>query len=161
MKEILKNLNVEAIETHGFNFDLKKYDVIDITHVNKLDIFHGAFRRILTVEEYLEKMLSKGHGLYFDEKVYYRVNLLPDIINIHKRNLENYISNEIELARQDRYKIQLFLTHPKHELSVKNAMHFYRVGYDLDFIRKRLEGKVKDVEEFMEYLQKREGQIAN
>ena len=66
----------------------------------------------------------------------------------------------LELAKKDRYKIQSYLIHPQYEIFVKNAIQFYELGFDLDFVKKRLDGRVKDVDEFLLYLENRKNQIA-
>lgn len=155
MKNVLKKFNLTIVETHGFKVDFEKYDIVDFTFVEEGDIFHITLRKVISAEEYLATLLRKGYGIFLDGKVYYKVNLIPDVINIKKKSFEEYIANELELSKKDRYKIQAYLVHPKYEIFVRNAMQFYELNFDLNFIRKRLDGRVKDVDEFMLYLERK------
>lgn len=160
MINILKQFNLTVVDTHGFKVNFEKYDIVDFSYIEKTDVFHRTLKRVITAEEYLTTLLNKGYGIFLNGKVYYKVNLIPEIINIKKKNLENYIANQILLAEKDRYRIQKYLAHPKHELFVRNAIQFYERGFDLDFVKKRLDGRVKDVDEFLLYLKNRKNRIA-
>lgn len=160
MMSVLKKFDVTAVETYGFKIDFEKYDIVDFTCIRKTDIFYKTHWKIISAEEYLLTLLRRGYGVFLDEKVYYMTNLIPDIINAKRKNFESYITEMLELAKKDRYKIQSYLIHPQHEIFVKNAIQFYELGFDLDFVKKRLDGRVKDVDEFLLYLENRKNQIA-
>ena len=160
MMSVLKKFDVTAVETYGFKIDFEKYDIVDFTCIRKTDIFYKTHWKIISAEEYLLTLLRRGYGIFLDEKVYYMTNLIPDIINAKRKNFESYITEMLELAKKDRYKIQSYLIHPQHEIFVKNAIQFYELGFDLDFVKKRLDGRVKDVDEFLLYLENRKNQIA-
>lgn len=160
MMSVLKKFDVTAVETYGFKIDFEKYDIVDFTCIRKTDIFYKTHWKIISAEEYLLTLLRRGYGVFLDEKVYYMTNLIPDIINAKRKNFESYITEMLELAKKDRYKIQSYLIHPQYEIFVKNAIQFYELGFDLDFVKKRLDGRVKDVDEFLLYLENRKNQIA-
>lgn len=160
MMSVLKKFDVTAVETYGFKIDFEKYDIVDFTCIRKTDIFYKTYWKIISAEEYLLTLLRRGYGIFLDEKVYYMTNLIPDIINAKRKNFESYITEMLELAKKDRYKIQSYLIHPQYEIFVKNAIQFYELGFDLDFVKKRLDGRVKDVDEFLLYLENRKNQIA-
>lgn len=160
MMSVLKKIDVTAVETYGFKIDFEKYDIVDFTCIRKTDIFYKTHWKIISAEEYLLTLLRRGYGIFLDEKVYYMTNLIPDIINAKRKNFESYITEMLELAKKDRYKIQSYLIHPQYEIFVKNAIQFYELGFDLDFVKKRLDGRVKDVDEFLLYLENRKNQIA-
>lgn len=160
MMSVLKKFDVTAVETYGFKIDFEKYDIVDFTCIRKTDIFYKTHWKIISAEEYLLTLLRRGYGIFLDEKVYYMTNLIPDIINAKRKNFESYITEMLELAKKDRYKIQSYLIHPQYEIFVKNAIQFYELGFDLDFVKKRLDGRVKDVDEFLLYLENRKNQIA-
>lgn len=160
MMSVLKKFDVTAVETYGFKIDFEKYDIVDFTCIRKTDIFYKTHWKIISAEEYLLTLLRRGYGIFLDEKVYYMTNLIPDIINAKRKNFESYITEMLELAKKDRYKIQSYLIHPQYEIFVKNAIQFYELGFDLDFVKKRLDGRVKDVDEFLLYLENRKNQMA-
>ena len=160
MMSVLKKFDVTAVETYGFKIDFEKYDIVDFTCIRKTDIFYKTHWKIISAEEYLLTLLRRGYGVFLDEKVYYMTNLIPDIINAKRKNFESYITEMLELAKKNRYKIQSYLIHPQYEIFVKNAIQFYELGFDLDFVKKRLDGRVKDVDEFLLYLENRKNQIA-
>ena len=160
MMSVLKKFDVTAVETYGFKIDFEKYDIVDFTCIRKTDIFYKTHWKIISAEEYVLTLLRRGYGIFLDEKVYYMTNLIPDIINAKRKNFESYITEMLELAKKDRYKIQSYLIHPQYEIFVKNAIQFYELGFDLDFVKKRLDGRVKDVDEFLLYLENRKNQIA-
>ena len=159
MMSVLKKFDVTAVETYGFKIDFEKYDIVDFTCIRKTEIFYKTHWKIISAEEYLLTLLRRGYGIFLDEKVYYMTNLIPDIINAKRKNFESYITEMLELAKKDRYKIQSYLIHPQYEIFVKNAIQFYELGFDLDFVKKRLDGRVKDVDEFLLYLENRKNQI--
>lgn len=161
MLDVLKKFNLTIVETHGFKVDFEKYNIVDFSCVGKTDIFHVTLRKVITAEEYLTALLKKGYGIFLDGKVYYEVSLIPEVMNNKKKNLEEYISRKVELSKMDRYKIQKYLTHPQNELFVRNAMQLYELNFDLDFIKRKLEGRVKNVEEFMLYLENNKKDIAS
>lgn len=160
MMSVLKKFDVTAVKTYGFKIDFEKYDIVDFTCIRKTDIFYKTHWKIISAEEYLLTLLRRGYGVFLDEKVYYMTNLIPDIINAKRKNFESYITEMLELAKKDRYKIQSYLIHPQYEIFVKNAIQFYELDFDLDFVKKRLDGRVKDVDEFLLYLENRKNQIA-
>ena len=155
MKKLLENFNLDVVETHGFKVDFEKYDVIDFSDVEEDDVFYRNKKVKLTSSEYLTDVLRKGYGVFLDGKVYYMVNLTPDIINKERKNLENYIKHSLNIKDQDRFGIQKYLIHPEYEILVKNAIQFYDLDFDIDFVKKRLEGRVKDVDVFLKYLENR------
>lgn len=156
MKEILNKLNLNVIDTYGLKFDFKEYEVVDFSEVDRHDIFYKNKWSLITAENNLLEILEKGYGVFYDDKVYYSVNLAPEIINKEKKNLESYISNKISLRKMDRYNIQKYLISPEYEILVRNMIMFYDKNFDIEFIRKRLHGKVKDVDKFIQYLTSKE-----
>lgn len=161
MKEILEKSKLVVVETYGFKIDFEEYDIIDFSYVEKNDVFYKNKWSSITAENYLIQSLEKGYGVFLDNKIYYDVNLAPEIINKKKRNLEDYINNIIRRKNQDRFGIQKYLMHPEDEILVRNAIQFYEMNFDIDFIKKRLEGKVKNVETFLEYLENRKTSVAS
>ena len=160
MKKILEKANLEIVETHGFRIDFEKYDIIDFSYVEKDDIFYKNKWVPISAEEYLFDSLEKGRGIFIENKVYYNVNLAPQIINKEKKNLEDYINNLIRKKNQDRFGIQKYLINPEDEILVRNAIQFYEMDFDIEFVKKRLSGKVKDVDTFLEYLDNRKTSVA-
>lgn len=153
MLNVLKNFNLTVVETHGFKVDFEKYDIVDFTNIESTDTFHVTLRKVVSAEEYVTALLKRGYGIFLGDKVYYSVNLIPDVINSKKKSFEEYILNEYKLSKLDRYNIQKYLIHPKYEIFVKNAMYFYKLDFDKDFIRTRLKGRVKDVDKFMSHME--------
>lgn len=160
MKKILEKANLEIVETHGFRIDFEKYDIIDFSYVEQDDIFYKNKWVPISAEEYLFDSLEKGRGIFIENKVYYNVNLAPQIINKEKKNLEDYINNLIRKKNQDRFGIQKYLINPEDEILVRNAIQFYDMDFDIEFVKKRLSGKVKDVDAFLEYLDNRKTSVA-
>ena len=156
MQKILNELNLTVVETHGFKVDFKEYDIVDFTGVEIGDVFYKNKWVSISAEKNLIEVLKKGCGVFYNEKVYYSVNLAPEIINKEKSNFENYISNMLYKRSVDRYGIQEYLISPEYEQFVRNAMLFYDKNFDIEFVKRKLSGRVKDVNTFIEYLESRE-----
>lgn len=155
MKKQLEKFNLDVVETHGLmRIDFEKYDIIDFSYTED-DVFYKNKKIKVTATEYLSEVLRKGYGVFLDDKVYYLKNLAPDIISRERRNFESYVKHSLELRKQDRYGIQKYLVHPDYEILVKNAMQFYDRDFDIDFVKKILKGRVKDVDIFLNYLENR------
>lgn len=156
MKKILNELNLVIVDTHGFKIDFKEYGIIDFTGVEIGDVFYKNKWTTISAEKNLIEVLEKGCGVFYEGKVYYSVNLAPEVINKGKNKLENHISNMMYERRIDKYAIQKYLTSPDYEQFVRNAMLFYSKNFDIEFVKKKLLGRVKDVDAFIEYLDSRE-----
>lgn len=155
MQKLLNELNLVVVDTYGFKIDFKKYDIVDFTGVERTDIFYKNKWVPISAEKNLLEVLKKGYGVFYNNKVYYSVNLAPEIINKEKVNLENHISKMLYERKIDKYGIQKYLTSPEHELFVNNAMLLYEKDFDIKFIKRKLSGKVKDVDAFIAYLEAR------
>lgn len=156
MRKVLNELNLVIIDTHGFKIDFKEYDIVDFTGVEIDDVFYKNKWISISAEKNLIEVLKKGCGVFYEGKVYYSVNLAPEVMNKGKKKLEIYISNMIHERRIDKYGIQKYLTSPDYEQFVRNAMLFYDKNFDIEFIKRKLSGRVKDVDAFIEYLESRE-----
>lgn len=155
MRKTLDKLNLIELDTHGLKFDFKEYEVVDFTGLEEGQILYKNKYVHITAEKNLQEILHKGYGVFYDGKVYYEVNLAPEIINKQKKNLEHYISEMLRLRQVDRFGIQKYLTSPDYEVVVNNAIMFYDRNFDIEFVKRKLNGRVKNVDTFIKYLESR------
>ena len=155
MRKVLDKLNLVEVETYGLKFDFREYEVVDFTGFKEGEILYKNKYIPITAEKNLQEILRKGYGVFYDDKVYYEVNLAPEIMNKQKKNLEHYISEMLRLRQIDRFGIQKYLTSPDYEVVVNNAIMFYDRNFDIEFVKRKLDGRVKNVDTFIKYLESR------
>lgn len=155
MKDLMETIVTEKVDVKDYRIDCEKYDIIDFTYIGKDQVFYKNRVKSISAEEYLYESLDKGFGVKYGDTVYYKKNMAPDIINAKKPLLKEYLRSIEEAKRVDKYRIQRFLINPEDEVLVNNIIRLYKSDFKLsglDWIKQKLENRVRDVDEFMQYL---------
>ena len=156
MKTFLNSLNhLEKIDVKDIIIDINKYKLYSVNNyeVNDVVYFESESRmRRQSAKDYAYSLLKKGFGVYYDDVVYYMPTLDDEYCLKSKiKALKKYINKVLEYRANFNYEFSKHIIEERNFCILKSYVDMYeRKLVDRDWVKKRLEGKVINIDRVIE-----------
>lgn len=158
MKTFLDSLNhVEKIDVKDIVIDIDKYNLYSVNAYQIDDILYFKDKRNDKLKRqfasnYAYKLLKKGFGVYFDNVVYFMPTLDNQYcLNSKIEDLKKDINKALKYRTQFNYEFTKHIIEERNFNILKGYVDMYeRKLVDRDWIRKRIKGKVNNVDKVIE-----------
>lgn len=155
-KYLAKTQGLESIDVRDVVINMEKYKILDVSNVKEEDVFYtgkfrGPIREHMKSYDYIDKVLSKGNGIFYNNVVYYIPKLQVDYFNEGIAKLKEFLSKTRENRKNKSLQYKEYLLDERFCPLIENYVSMYKSKLmDIDMIKDRLNGKVSDVEAVLE-----------
>ena len=158
MKAFLENLShLEKIDVKDIVIDTEKFKLYSVNNYQPNDIVYyedtknNKLRR-QPVSNHTYRLLKNGFGIYCDNVVYFMPTLDNKYcLNSDIEGLKKYRNKVLKYRAKFEYEFTKHIIEERNFILIKSYIDMYnRKLVDRDWVRKKIEGKVKDIEKVLE-----------